>query len=115
MRALIQVDRDMEELEVRGWQGALGGSSDYVTNAHKLSENAESLVYQCRLPLSTNTVNYVADLLLAHLKDSVSLAVPDRRQIALLVLAVPRHDQRRRPRRRETASPQPRFAAGPTR
>ncbi|MFE4415823.1 hypothetical protein ACIQFZ_30425 [Streptomyces sp. NPDC093064] len=39
-----------------------------MTNTNKPSEGAGSLVYQCRLPLSTNTVNYVADLLRAHLK-----------------------------------------------
>ncbi|MBL1102772.1 IS5/IS1182 family transposase, partial [Streptomyces sp. 205] len=27
-----------------------------------------SLVYQCRLPLSTHTLNYLADLLRRHLK-----------------------------------------------
>ena len=54
-----------------------------------------SLSTSARLPLSTNTITYVADLLRAHLK-----AIGSRwrsktaGQIAVLVLAVLRHDQR---------------------
>ncbi|MFE0332282.1 hypothetical protein ACFW08_36915 [Streptomyces sp. NPDC058960] len=48
-----------------------------MTNTSKPPEGAGSLVYQCRLPLFTNTVNYVA-----------------AGQIAVLLLAVLRHDQR---------------------
>ncbi|MGW4047732.1 hypothetical protein [Streptomyces sp. NPDC004721] len=66
-----------------------------MTNTNKPSEGAGSLVYQCRLPLSTNTVNYVADLLRAHLK-AIGSRWRSRSadQIAVLVLAVLRHDQR---------------------
>ncbi|MEV5010913.1 MULTISPECIES: transposase family protein [unclassified Streptomyces] len=54
-----------------------------------------SLVYQCRLPLSTHTVNHLADLLRRHLKAIGSRwrALPPGR-IAVIVLAVLRHDQR---------------------
>ncbi|MEY9895173.1 cell division protein ZapA (FtsZ GTPase activity inhibitor) [Catenulispora sp. MAP12-49] len=53
------------------------------------------LVYQCRLPLSTTTVTYIADLLRRHLKAIGSRwrSLPAGR-IAVLVLAVLRHDQR---------------------
>lgn len=57
--------------------------------------DAACLVYQCALPLSSNAVNDVADLLRAHLK-----AIGSRwrshsaGQIAVLVLAVLRQDQR---------------------
>ncbi|MGW3507305.1 hypothetical protein [Streptomyces sp. NPDC000994] len=66
-----------------------------MTNTNKPSEGAGSLVYQCRLPLSTNTVNYVADLLRAHLK-AIGSRWRSRSadQLAVLVLAVLRHDQR---------------------
>jgi hypothetical protein len=52
-------------------------------------------LYSCRLPLSTTTLNHVADLLRAHLKAIGSRwqSLPAGR-IALLVLAVLRHDQR---------------------
>jgi hypothetical protein len=54
-----------------------------------------SLVYQCRVPLSTRTLNYLADLLRRHLKAIRSRwrALPPGR-IAVIVLAVLRHDQR---------------------
>ncbi|MFI1168540.1 transposase family protein [Streptomyces sp. NPDC020801] len=57
--------------------------------------DTESLVYQCRLPLSTHTLTYLADLLRRHLKAIRSRwrALPPGR-IALIVLAVLRHDQR---------------------
>lgn len=56
---------------------------------------ALSPVYQCRLPLSTRTVTYLADLLRRHLKAIRSRwrALPPGR-IAVIVLAVLRHDQR---------------------
>ncbi|CAM5614465.1 hypothetical protein SGLAM104S_02807 [Streptomyces glaucescens] len=53
------------------------------------------LVYQCRLPLSTRTVNHLADLLRRHLKVIRSrwrILPPGK--IAVIVLAVLRHDQR---------------------
>ncbi|MFD8008320.1 transposase family protein [Streptomyces mirabilis] len=66
-----------------------------MTNAKKRAENTCSPVYQCRLPLSTRTVKHLADLLRRHLK-----AVRPRwrilppGKIAVIVLAVLRHDQR---------------------
>ena len=58
-------------------------------------EGAEHVVYQCRLPLSTRTVTFVADTLRAHLKviGSRWRKLPPGR-IAVIVLAVLRHDQR---------------------
>ncbi|MFE9479546.1 transposase family protein [Streptomyces spororaveus] len=64
----------------------------------KIKERAEDtcpLVYQCRLPLSTHTVSHLAGLLRRHLKAIRSrwrILPPGR--IALIVLAVLRHDQR---------------------
>ena len=57
--------------------------------------DAVSLVYQCRLSLSTSTVTYVAQLLRARLKAIGSRwrTLPPGR-IAVIVLAVLRHDQR---------------------
>jgi len=54
-----------------------------------------SLVYQCKLNLSTRTVVYLADLLRSHLKAirSPFRSLPPGR-IAVLVLAMLRHDQR---------------------
>ncbi|MET9935860.1 transposase family protein, partial [Streptomyces sp. NPDC006324] len=52
-------------------------------------------VYRCRLPLSTRTVNHLADLLRRHLKVIRSrwrILPPGR--IVVLVLALLRHDQR---------------------
>ncbi|MFD9427721.1 MULTISPECIES: transposase family protein [unclassified Streptomyces] len=66
-----------------------------MTNAKALPVDTCSLVYQCRLPLSTRAVNHLADLLRRHLK-----AIPSRwrilppGKIAVTVLAVLRHDQR---------------------
>jgi len=62
---------------------------------NKETGDAVSLVYQCRLPLSSKTVNYVADLLRKHLKAIGSRwrSAPTGR-IVVLVLAVLRHDQR---------------------
>jgi hypothetical protein len=66
-----------------------------VKNNEKTSGDAINLVYQCRLPLSTTTVTYVADLLRAHLKAIGSRwrSLPAGR-IVVIVLAVLRHDQR---------------------
>jgi hypothetical protein len=66
-----------------------------VTNTNEQPGDAVSLVCSCRLPLSTTTLNHVADLLRAHLKAIGSRwrSLPAGR-IALLVLAVLRHDQR---------------------
>jgi hypothetical protein len=53
------------------------------------------VVYQCRLPLSAKTITFVADLLRAHLKKIGSRwrKLPPGK-IAVIVLAVLRHDQR---------------------
>jgi hypothetical protein len=66
-----------------------------VKNNKEQFGDAVSPVYQCALPLSTNTINYVADLLRAHLK-AIGSRWRSRTagQIAVLVLAVLRHDQR---------------------
>jgi DNA-binding transcriptional regulator YdaS (Cro superfamily) len=64
-------------------------------NNNKQTGDAVCPAYQCALPLSSNTVNYVADLLRAHLK-AIGSRWRSRSagQIAVLVLAVLRHDQR---------------------
>jgi DDE superfamily endonuclease len=66
-----------------------------VTKNKERSEGTDSLVYQCRLPLSKSTIDHLADLLIRHLKAVGSRwrSLPPRR-IALIVLAVLRHDQR---------------------
>ncbi|MER6781964.1 MULTISPECIES: transposase family protein [unclassified Streptomyces] len=74
---------------------ARGARWDCVTNAKALPEDTCSLVYQCRLALSTRTVNHFADLLRRHLKAIRSrwrILPPGK--IAVIVLAVLRHDQR---------------------
>ncbi|MGW3063307.1 hypothetical protein ACWDA8_07255, partial [Streptomyces sp. NPDC001130] len=38
-----------------------------MTNTKERVEDTHPLVYQCRLPLSTRTVNHLADLLRRHL------------------------------------------------
>ncbi|MGW8701761.1 hypothetical protein ACWGOK_33395 [Streptomyces eurythermus] len=66
-----------------------------MTKTKKHAENTCLLVYQCRLPLSTRTVNHLADLLRRHLKVIRSrwrILPPGK--IAVIVLAVLRHDQR---------------------
>ncbi|MFI5825297.1 transposase family protein [Streptomyces rishiriensis] len=66
-----------------------------MTNTKELPEDTCPLVYHCRLPLSTRTVNHLADLLRRHLKAIRSrwrILPPGR--IAVIVLAVLRHDQR---------------------
>ncbi|MFF0630830.1 hypothetical protein [Streptomyces sp. NPDC004296] len=66
-----------------------------MTKTKKNAGDADSLVYQCRLNLSTSTIVHLADLLRAHLK---AIASPWRSKppgrIAVLVLAMLRHDQR---------------------
>ncbi|MEU3529753.1 transposase family protein [Streptomyces sp. NPDC038707] len=66
-----------------------------MTKTKRHAEDICPLVYQCRLPLSTRTVNHLADLLRRHLKVIRSrwrILSPGR--IAVIVLAVLRHDQR---------------------
>ena len=65
-----------------------------MTNHNETTEDS-ALVYQVRLPLSTRTLTYCADLLRGHLKKIRSRwrKLPTGR-IVLLVLAVLRHDQR---------------------
>lgn len=66
-----------------------------MTNAKERTEDTCPLVYRCRLPLSTRTVNHLADLLRRHLKVIRSrwrILPPGR--IAVIVLAMLRHDQR---------------------
>ncbi|MEZ0112328.1 hypothetical protein ABH920_006347 [Catenulispora sp. EB89] len=66
-----------------------------MTNTNEQSGNTVNLTYSCRLPLSTTTVNHVADLLREHLK-AIGSRWRSRTpgQIVVLVLAVLRHDQR---------------------
>ncbi|NUV77821.1 transposase family protein [Streptomyces fungicidicus] len=66
-----------------------------MTNTKERTEDTLPLVYRCRPPLSTRTVNHLADLLRRHLKVIRSRwrIVPPGR-IAVIVLAVLRHDQR---------------------
>lgn len=66
-----------------------------MTKTKEYAGDTVSLVYQCRLDLSTSTVTYLADLLRSHLKAirSPFRSLPPGR-IAVLVLAMLRHDQR---------------------
>ncbi|WP_234441031.1 transposase family protein, partial [Streptomyces scabiei] len=66
-----------------------------VTKTEERAGDTVSLVYQCRLPLSTHTVNHLARLLRRHLKSIGSRwrSLPPGK-IAVIVLAVLRHDQR---------------------
>lgn len=76
-------------------RGAPGGRWNCVTKTKERAEDTCPLVYQCRLPLSTSTVNHLADLLRRHLKAIRSrwrILPPGK--IAVIVLAVLRHDQR---------------------
>ncbi|MGW5126967.1 transposase family protein [Streptomyces sp. NPDC004069] len=63
-------------------------------NSHPV-EGPDGFVYQCRLPLSSATLDMVAGLIRSHLKKIRSRwrKLPPGR-IALIVLAVLRHDQR---------------------
>ncbi|MER7403801.1 transposase family protein [Streptomyces sp. NPDC000070] len=66
-----------------------------MSNNKERAGDAVSLVYQCRLPVSTSTVVHLADLLRTRLKAIRSpfrILPPGR--IAVLVLAMLRHDQR---------------------
>ena len=66
-----------------------------MTKTNNTGVGPGPLVYQCRLPLSTNTVAYVANLLRKRLAEIGSRwrSVPPGR-IAVIVLALLRHDQR---------------------
>ncbi|MET7735411.1 hypothetical protein ABZT02_29200 [Streptomyces sp. NPDC005402] len=66
-----------------------------MTKTKERAEDTCPLIYQCRLPLSTRTVDHLADLLRRHLKAIRSrwrILPPGK--IAVIVLAVLRHDQR---------------------
>ncbi|MBX9399259.1 transposase [Streptomyces sp. TRM72054] len=66
-----------------------------MTKTNEHAEDTCPLVYPCRLPLSTHTVNHLADLLRRHLKAIRSrwrILPPGK--IAVIVLALLRHDQR---------------------
>ncbi|MDX3716277.1 transposase family protein [Streptomyces europaeiscabiei] len=66
-----------------------------MTNTKERAEDTCPVVYQCRLPLSTRTVNHLADLLRRHLKAIRSRwRILQPGKIAVIVLAVLRHDQR---------------------
>jgi hypothetical protein len=84
-----------------------------VTKTQEPSEGTVSLVYQCWLPLSASTVNHLADLLRRHLKAIRSRwrALPPGR-IAVIVLAVLRHDQRLADMAGGTLCPKPPCGAG---
>jgi hypothetical protein len=74
---------------------APGGRWKGVTNTKKRAEDTCSLVCQRRLPLSSRTVNHLADLLRRHLKVIRSRwRILSPGKIAVIVLAVLRHDQR---------------------
>jgi hypothetical protein len=66
-----------------------------VTTSQALAEGTESAVYQARLPLSTTTIRMVADLVKGRIREIGSRwrKLPPGR-IAVIVLAVMRHDQR---------------------
>lgn len=86
-----------------------------MTNTKKHAGDAVSLVYQCRLPLSTRTLTYLADLLRRHLKAIRSRwrTLPPGKT-AVIVLAVLRHDQRLADMAGGNGSPPPPCAAGGT-
>ncbi|KMS66217.1 transposase, partial [Streptomyces viridochromogenes] len=66
-----------------------------MTKTNQRAEDTCPLVYQCRLPLSTSTVNHLAGLLRRHLKAIGSRwRITPPGKIAVIVLAVLRHDQR---------------------
>ncbi|MEU9454477.1 hypothetical protein [Streptomyces sp. NPDC048277] len=66
-----------------------------MTKTKKHAEDTCPRVYQCRLPLSTQTVNHLAGLLRRHLKAIRSKwRILQPGKIAVVVLAVLRHDQR---------------------
>lgn len=60
-----------------------------MTNTKERAEGTFPLDYQCRLPLSTRTVNHLADLLRRHLKAIGSRwRILPPGEIAVIVLAV---------------------------
>ncbi|MCW1100288.1 transposase [Streptomyces sp. RS2] len=66
-----------------------------MTKSEEPAQNSCAPTYQCRLSLSTRTINHLADLLRRHLKAIRSrwrILPPGK--IAVIVLAVLRHDQR---------------------
>ncbi|MEU7563978.1 hypothetical protein [Streptomyces eurythermus] len=66
-----------------------------MTHSEKRAKGTCPLVYQCRPPLSTSTVNHLADLLRRHLKAiRCRWRILPPGKIAVIVLAVLRHDQR---------------------
>ena len=66
-----------------------------TTSAADEAAEGTTLVYQCALPLSCQTLTFAADLLRAHLKKIGSRWRKLRpRKIALIVLATLRHDHR---------------------
>ncbi|MFG2236830.1 transposase family protein [Streptomyces sp. NPDC048723] len=66
-----------------------------MTNTKALPEDTCSLGYQCRLSLSTRTINHLADLLRRHLKAIGSRwRILPPAKIAVIVLAVLGQDQR---------------------
>ncbi|MEU7075985.1 transposase family protein [Streptomyces narbonensis] len=66
-----------------------------MTNTKKHADDTCPFVYQCRLSLSTRTVNHLADLLRRQLKAIRSLwRILPLGKIAVIVLAVLRHDER---------------------
>ncbi|MFE2273333.1 hypothetical protein ACFXB4_29375 [Streptomyces lavendulae] len=86
-----------------------------MTNTEERAEDTCPLAYQCRLPLSTRTVNHLADLLRRHLKAIRSrwrILPPGK--IAVIVLAMLRHDQRLADMAGGTTCPNPPSAAGAT-
>ncbi|WP_251060826.1 hypothetical protein [Streptomyces sp. ISL-100] len=86
-----------------------------MTKSKEHAEDTCSLVYQCRLALSTSTVNHLTDLLRRHLKAIRSrwrILPPGR--IAVIVLAVLRHDQVWPTWPAATTCPSPPSAAGAT-
>jgi DNA-binding transcriptional regulator YdaS (Cro superfamily) len=66
-----------------------------VKNNNEHAGDAPDLVYQCRLPLSTTTLNHVADLIRARRQAlGTRWRKADAGRQALIVLAHLRHDQR---------------------
>jgi hypothetical protein len=78
--------------------GAPGGRWNRVTKTKEYAEGTCPLVHQCRPPLSTRTVNHLADLLRRHLKAircGWRILPPGKTAVIVLeVQAVLRHDQR---------------------
>ncbi len=77
-----------------------------MTKTKKHAEDTCPLVYQCRLPLPSRTVNHLADLPRRHLKVIRSRwRILPTGKIAVIVLAVLRHDQRLADMADETTCP----------